>query len=285
MQWRMLARRCPSGSMTLVGDFGQASRTGALVELGRRAHERHRAGAAAPRDAHRELPHSEPRSWRSRTGSCPPPRPASSRPARSAARAPSPMVETVGSGDLVAAAAGPSVRDALAIGGTVAVIAPLDLHAPLTDALRDRGAVADSVEAIDAPIAVLSPLDAKGLEFDHVIVVEPAQLVSPDAAGAAPAVRRAHTRDAAPGGRARRAPAGSARSRPCRGSRASLRDMTLAQSRPHRCRCRMGHRAARRRRGRRRRRRTLRRSRNPCARPGEVPGARRRARRRRAWRR
>ena len=29
MQWRMLARRCPSGSMTLVGDFGQASRPGA----------------------------------------------------------------------------------------------------------------------------------------------------------------------------------------------------------------------------------------------------------------
>ena len=37
MQWRMLARRCPSGSMTLVGDFGQASRPGALAELGRRA--------------------------------------------------------------------------------------------------------------------------------------------------------------------------------------------------------------------------------------------------------
>ena len=29
MQWRMIARRCPSGSMTLVGDFGQASRPGA----------------------------------------------------------------------------------------------------------------------------------------------------------------------------------------------------------------------------------------------------------------
>ena len=29
MQWRMLARRCPSGSMTLVGDFGQSSRAGA----------------------------------------------------------------------------------------------------------------------------------------------------------------------------------------------------------------------------------------------------------------
>ena len=31
MQWRMLARRCPSGSMTLVGDFGQASRPGAVA--------------------------------------------------------------------------------------------------------------------------------------------------------------------------------------------------------------------------------------------------------------
>ncbi|MET1001864.1 MAG: UvrD-helicase domain-containing protein, partial [Acidimicrobiia bacterium] len=30
MQWRMLARRCPSGSMTIVGDFGQASRPGVL---------------------------------------------------------------------------------------------------------------------------------------------------------------------------------------------------------------------------------------------------------------
>ncbi len=34
MQWRMLARRCPSGSMTLVGDFGQASRTGRRSRAG-----------------------------------------------------------------------------------------------------------------------------------------------------------------------------------------------------------------------------------------------------------
>ena len=37
MQWRMLARRCPSGSMTLVGDPGQASRPGARRVVGRRA--------------------------------------------------------------------------------------------------------------------------------------------------------------------------------------------------------------------------------------------------------
>jgi DNA helicase IV len=31
MQWRMLARRVPSGSMTLVGDPGQASKPGAVA--------------------------------------------------------------------------------------------------------------------------------------------------------------------------------------------------------------------------------------------------------------
>ncbi len=37
--------------------------------------------------------------------------------------------------------------------------------------------------ALDAPVAVLRASDAKGLEFDHVIVGEPARLVSPDAPG------------------------------------------------------------------------------------------------------
>ena len=37
--------------------------------------------------------------------------------------------------------------------------------------------------ALDSPIAVLDATDAKGLEFDHVVVVEPAALVSTDRAG------------------------------------------------------------------------------------------------------
>ena len=61
--------------------------------------------------------------------------------------------------------------------------AAAELHEPIAGALHDEGAVADSPEAIDAPIAVLSPLDAKGLEFDHVVVVEPADLVPADRAG------------------------------------------------------------------------------------------------------
>jgi DNA helicase IV len=65
----------------------------------------------------------------------------------------------------------------------VAVIAPEDLHAALVDALADVGVVADAAEALDAPVGVLVATDAKGLEFDHVVVVEPARLVTPDSAG------------------------------------------------------------------------------------------------------
>jgi DNA helicase IV len=63
------------------------------------------------------------------------------------------------------------------------VIAPVANHEALVAALADVGAVAGSAEALDAPITVLDATDAKGLEFDHVIVTEPARLVTPDRAG------------------------------------------------------------------------------------------------------
>jgi superfamily I DNA/RNA helicase len=63
------------------------------------------------------------------------------------------------------------------------VIAPRDLHGDLVAALADVGATAGSAEAIDAPVAVLDAPEAKGLEFDHVVVVEPARLVTADAPG------------------------------------------------------------------------------------------------------
>jgi hypothetical protein len=181
MQWRMLARRCPSGSMTLVGDFGQASRAGALAtwdevlaNLDARVSPRritltvnYRTPAEIMEVANRLLPVAAPGVE-------------AARPVRRTGAVPS--VRPVDAGDLVTAAAA-AARAARADGGTVVVIAPEGDHDALVDALRDLGAVADSVEAIDAPVAILSPLDAKGLEFDHVVVVEPARLVTPDAAG------------------------------------------------------------------------------------------------------
>ena len=181
MQWRMLARRCPTGSMTLVGDFGQASRPGALANwddvtanLPMRVPPHrvtltvnYRTPSEIMDVANRLLPAAAP-------GVEP------ARPVRSTGA--HPEVETVAADELVPAAAA-AARASTALGGTVAVIAPVELHAALTDALADRGAVADAIEAIDAPVAVLSGLDSKGLEFDHVVVVEPAELVAPDRSG------------------------------------------------------------------------------------------------------
>ena len=87
-----------------------------------------------------------------------------------------------GAADLVAVAAD-AARSNKSDGGTTAVIAPHDLHDELVALLADLGAVAGSADAIDAPVAVIDASDAKGLEFDHVVVVEPARLVTPDASG------------------------------------------------------------------------------------------------------
>jgi DNA helicase IV len=179
MQWRMLARRCPTGSMTIVGDFGQASRPGSArdwVEVLRLlpSHDEprrvtltvnYRTPAEIMDLANRLLTVAavgvEPTQSVRRTG----------RP---------PRFTRV---DDVVAGVADAAREAVAEGGTVAVIAPSDLHAALVAELADLGAVADAAEALDAPVAVLLPTDAKGLEFDHVIVVEPARLVTPDSAG------------------------------------------------------------------------------------------------------
>ena len=81
--------------------------------------------------------------------------PASSRPARCAAPASSPSSSrsTPTSSSTRGRPSGPRRVDTR--GGTVAVIAPVELHAALIAALADVGAVADAAEALDAPIAVL----------------------------------------------------------------------------------------------------------------------------------
>ncbi|HEX5586601.1 MAG TPA: UvrD-helicase domain-containing protein [Acidimicrobiia bacterium] len=181
MQWRMLARRCPSGSMTLVGDFGQASRPGALsrwddvlAELPNRTPPQlvglsvnYRTPAEIMEFANQLLPAAAPGVD-------------AAQPVRSTGA--HPVIAAVDPAELTAAAAAAAAR-AADEGGTVAVIAPLALHAELTRLLAEVGAVSDSLEAIDAAVAVLTPLDTKGLEFDHVVVVEPSRLVDPDRAG------------------------------------------------------------------------------------------------------
>jgi len=181
MQWRLLARRCPSGSMTIVGDFGQASRPGALhgwdevlAQLPDRVEPRlvtltvnYRTPAEIMEVAERVLvatstPMTPNRSVR-RTGAAP----------RFVRVDADRFVDTLAD----------EARRAVGAGGTVAVVAPVARHAELVGALADLGAASGTGDALDTPVAVLSAADAKGLEFDHVIVAEPARLVAPDPAG------------------------------------------------------------------------------------------------------
>jgi DNA helicase IV len=181
MQWRMVGRRCPSGSMTLVGDFGQSSKPGALQDW----------------DAVRaQLPGDEPArvvtltvNYRTPSeimnladrvvlAAAPDVEPARS--VRSTGHVP--RFVSADAADLVTVAAD-AARNGNDDRGTTAVIAPRELHDDLVALLADAGAVAGSADAVDAPVAVVDAPDAKGLEFDHVVVVEPGRLVNADAAG------------------------------------------------------------------------------------------------------
>jgi DNA helicase IV len=181
MQWRMLARRCPTGSMTVVGDFGQASRPGAarswdeaLALLPDRSPPRvvtltvnYRTPAEIMDVAHRVLAVAAP--------DVPP-----TRAVRETGELP--RFRRVDADDLVPAAV-EAARAAVGAEGTVAVIAPRDVHDDIVAGLSDVGAVADTADALDAPVTVLDARAAKGLEFDHVILVEPARLVGTDVRG------------------------------------------------------------------------------------------------------
>jgi DNA helicase IV len=192
MAWRLVMRRCPSRSMTIVGDIAQ---TGDLAGAGswgevlspfvasrwrlEQLTVNYRTPAEIADIADEVLAAVEPglappRSVRS-TGV--PPRAVQADPARL--------------DDTVAEVVG---KEVVAIGeGRTAVLAP----AGRVDALRGRllgagpsagaGAGGDAA-AVDidltAPVVVLPVTAAKGLEFDAVVVVEPAELLAESPRGA-----------------------------------------------------------------------------------------------------
>lgn len=179
MQWRMLARRAPGGSLTLVGDFGQASRAGAArgwdEVLG--LLPRHDEARRVTLSVNYRTP-AEIMDLANRLLAAVAPDVAPTRAVRETGEHP----RLVASADPLAAAID-ETRRAAALGGSVAVIAPPAARGPIATALGDLGALADVPEVLDAPVAVVDPTAAKGLEFDHVVVVEPAELVTDDLAG------------------------------------------------------------------------------------------------------
>jgi len=149
MDWRVIMRRCPTRSMTVVGDLVQRGSPAGATSWGgmldpfvsnRWAHRRLTINYRTPAEimdyVHRALPEIEPPVSVRQTGV-------------------RPSVRRVD--DLSKA-----VREELdaVVDGTVAVIAPPDV-------------------GLDVPIPVLTPRGAKGLEFDVVIVVEPGLITGP----------------------------------------------------------------------------------------------------------
>ncbi len=181
MQWRMLARRCSSGSFTIVGDPGQASQPGAVQNWDALTSllPTHNGIRYTTLSVNYRTP-SEIMDVAARLLSVAAPTVAPSRSVRSTGTLP--VFIKVEDHALVAETAF-RARIALTIGGLVAVIAPVERHDAIVAALSDAGAVAHDSEVLDAPIAVLTATETKGLEFDHVIVVEPQELVSHDLAG------------------------------------------------------------------------------------------------------
>ncbi len=182
MQWRMLARRCPAGSFTIVGDLGQASRPGAADswdDIVDQLPQRRIPPRFATLTVNYRTP-AEVMDVAARLLAVAAPTVEPSRSVRRTDEAP--LIVAVGHDELEARAAS-CARAAHARRGTVAVIAPRSAHAAIVGELSDLGAESEGIAALDAAVAVLDATDSKGLEFDHVIVVEPADLVSGDRAG------------------------------------------------------------------------------------------------------
>ncbi|MGH8959830.1 MAG: HelD family protein [Jatrophihabitantaceae bacterium] len=186
MVWRLLMRRCPTRSFTVVGDVAQTSSA---------------AGASAWADV--LAPHVADR-WRQAelTVNYRTPEQVMDLAAAVLAAAGSsvqaPTSARVGkhepqftavAGEVFASTALARVVEQewrLADGGTVAVITPRSGHDAVTAAIRSAlpdGVVTADSDALGSPVSVLTVAAAKGLEFDTVVLVEPAAIVAESARG------------------------------------------------------------------------------------------------------
>ncbi|WP_407705973.1 HelD family protein [Streptomyces yaizuensis] len=164
MAWRLLMRRCPSRSMTLVGDPAQ---TGDPAGVG--SWERILAPYAEGRWRHTRLGvnYRTPAEIMERAaavrraadpGFVPP------RSVRSTGV--EPWTVRAGDGGDLAAAVRAAVARERSGDGRLAVIAPRELHGELSEFAAPLD--------LTRPVVLIDPRQAKGLEFDSVIVVEPA---------------------------------------------------------------------------------------------------------------
>jgi DNA helicase IV len=182
MQWRLLARRCPLRSFTVVGDIAQASSPAAAESWDRALQSLlgRRRGPDAWRLEELTVNYRTPSQIVDYAETVARASGLRITPSRSVRSSPWPVVEIDAGDDTVRGAVEAVVADrAIDATGTLAVIAPEALVDPLLAALLARfpGEVAPGTASLTTPISVLSPATSKGLEFDAVVVVAPAQIL------------------------------------------------------------------------------------------------------------
>jgi len=185
MQMRVLGRRSMSGSMTIVGDIGQATGQWAPRSWGDALSHLHfkrdrnvveltvnyRTPAEIMDLAGRVLAVAAP----------------DVRPPRSVRSTDTPpAVVQVEASELAAVVAETARREAGAgTGPSVAVIFPPSMHEVLADGMRAAGVAFGEPEqnGLDEAITLVPVTVVKGLEFDSIIVVEPSGIVAESAQG------------------------------------------------------------------------------------------------------
>jgi len=186
MAWRMLVRRCPQRSMTVVGDWAQRS-----VDWGARGWKGALGAAATERLRIAELTVNyrtpeEAMALAGRVLAEFDPELEAPSAIRSSGFVPwSLLAEPDALGDITA---GVVAAEARTVGdGRIAVVVPQTLRPSVGEVLRralpDQVA-ADSGSALDRPVAIFGVNDVKGLEFDSVIVIEPAAIIDASPRGA-----------------------------------------------------------------------------------------------------
>ncbi|HJQ00806.1 MAG TPA: DNA/RNA helicase domain-containing protein [Jatrophihabitans sp.] len=172
MQWRVLMRRCPSRSMTVVGDPAQ---TGSPAGTRSWAHALGRYVGQRWRLAELTINYRTPGPIMQAAAELLAANGISATELTSARTDGVPPIVTRAEHSLAAIAAGVIGAELagldMAGGGRLAVIGPADQQAAVLAALPEP------VRA-DERLSILTPVQAKGLEFDVVVLVEPAAIMA-----------------------------------------------------------------------------------------------------------
>ncbi|MFJ1706099.1 HelD family protein [Kitasatospora sp. NPDC088346] len=185
MAWRMLTRRCPGRSMTIVGDLAQTGAAAGLSNWGE-ALDEYTAGRwrTVELTVNYRTPAEIMRTTEGVLRALGPELTAP-RAVRSGGSRPwSLRIPADGWGPALRAAVEAEI--ATLDGGRMAVVHAPGRRAELVDALAGLAGVStltDAPAALDSPVVLLTAAQAKGLEFDVALVVEPAELLAAHARG------------------------------------------------------------------------------------------------------